>query len=154
MRALISDGFKLTNYRAAAFTPAFAVSTPVWSELTRDASRKEPSPNLRLHPANQPKKKRDRKKAKSIGVSTAVVTSSTSSITKRCRVSLDPGLSLKDDKSKGTGSGSATGSESLEEVLTKASVAVGSSVDGQILSRFKDKEGLSRGVSNSEEGGM
>lgn len=144
MRAFVSDGFKLTNYRAAAFTPAFSVSTPVWSELTRDPSRKEPSTNLVLHPANRQKKKRGRKKSKSVEVSTAVVTSPSP---KSCCVSLDPGLSLK-----GIESGSATGSQSVEEVLTEASVAVGSSVDG--LCSFEDKEGLSGGFPNSEAGGM
>lgn len=131
-RALIADGFKLANYRAAAFTPALAVSTPVWSELTRDASRKEPPHHLRLHPAGRSKKKRGRKEAKSVETveeAAAVVTSSSSSkgYCDQAHVSVDPGLASSGTKSKDIGSGLATGSQSVEEVSTKASVAAGSS---------------------------
>ena len=64
-RTLIGNDFKLVNYRAIAFTPSLAIEKPVWSQLTRDTTRKEP---LQVKQAGRPKKGRKKmKRVASVG---------------------------------------------------------------------------------------
>lgn len=58
-QTLISNGFKLANYRSIAFTPTLSIETPVWSELNRDTTRKEP---IKVKQTSWPKKGRKKMK--------------------------------------------------------------------------------------------